>query len=122
MSASGVDKAKRKGRLGLLRIRGRQIPQIRSPQTRTMGGGKRVFAGDGGYGGRGVDRRRQRIPGREAISRGQGAERGEEPKKRARDTMAPLSNKTQLSTYPQIPQEFPTGYVYSWLNMTNRVR
>ena len=109
--------------LGLLRIRGRQNPQTRSPQTRTMGrGGKRVFAGDGGYGGRGVDRRRQRIPGREAISRGQGAERGEEPKKRARDTMAPLSNKTQLSTYPQIPQEFPTGYVYSWLNMTNRIR
>ena len=48
MSASGVDKAKRKRRLGLLRIRGRQIPQIRSPQTRTMGGGKRVFAGDAG--------------------------------------------------------------------------
>ena len=112
MSASGVDKAKRKRRLGLLRIRGRQNPQTQSPQTRTMGRGeKRVLAGDGGYGSRGVDRRRRRIPGREAISRGQGAERGEEPKKRARDTMAPLSNKTQLSTYPQIPQEFPTGYV-----------
>ena len=52
----------------VLRIRGRQNPQTRSPQTRTMGrGGTRVFAGDGGYGGRGVDRRRQRIPGREAI-------------------------------------------------------
>ena len=60
----------------------RQIPQIRSPQTRTMGrGGKRVFAGDGGYGSRGVDRRRQIIPGREAISRGQGAKRGEKESK-----------------------------------------
>ena len=78
MSASGVDKAKRKRRLGLLRIRGRQNPQTQSPQTRTMGRGeKRVLAGDGGYGSRGVDRRRRRIPGREAISRGQGAKRGE---------------------------------------------
>jgi hypothetical protein len=43
-------------------------------------------------------------------------------KNRRREQETPWLHKTQLSTYPQIPQEFPTGYVYSWLNMTNRVR
>jgi hypothetical protein len=32
-----------------------------------------------------------------------------EARKRMRDTMAPLNNKTQVSTYPLIPhREFPT--------------
>ena len=97
MSASGIVEKAGEPRPDILCIRGRQIPQARSPQTRTMGGGKRVFAGDGGYGSRGVDRRR-RIPGREAIYRvdeGPNAVR-----KRARVTMAPLNNRTIQSTYP----------------------
>ena len=99
MSASRVDKAKRKRRLGLLRIRGRQNPQTQSPQTRTMGRGeKRVLAGDGGYGSRGVDRRRRRIPGREAISRGQRAKRGEKESEREHS----FTQQLNLSTYPLI--------------------
>ena len=109
MSALGVDKAERKRRLGLLRIRGRQNPQTRSPQTRTVGRGeKRVLAGDGGYGSGGVDRRRRRIPGREAISRGQGTKRGEKESKRHHSS---VQQHNRLSTYPLIPQDFPTGYV-----------
>ena len=107
MSASGVDKAKRKRRLGLLRIRGRQNPQTQSPQTRTMGRGeKSVLAGDGGYGSGGVDRRRRRIPGREAISRGRGSKRGEKESKRHHSSVQQL----KLSTYPLIPhRDSPQG-------------
>ena len=109
MAALGVDKAKRKRRLGLLRIRGRQNPQTQSPQTRTMGRGeKSVLAGDGGYGSGGVDRRRRKIPGREAISRGRGSKRGE---KESKGHHSSAQQTNTLSTYPLIPQDFPTGYV-----------
>ena len=65
-SALGVDKFRKSG----------------AHKPARWGGGTRVFAGDGGYGSKGVDRRRQRIPGREAISRGRGAKRGEKESKR----------------------------------------
>ena len=68
-AALGVNTAKRKRRLGLLRIRGRQIPQIRT----TGPGENHVFAGDGGDSGESVNWRRRRIPGREAITRGRSA-------------------------------------------------
>ena len=70
--------------LGLLRIRGRQITKSTNPKSTNPhdGAGGGNGGRDGGYGGRGVDRRRQRIPGREAISRGRGAKRGEKESKR----------------------------------------
>jgi len=53
-----------------------------------------------------LDNRRQLLlePVRYRVDEGPNAAR-----KRARDTMAPLNNKTQTSTYPLIPhREFPT--------------
>jgi hypothetical protein len=55
-------------------------PEVHKPAR--WGGGKARPRRRRGYGSRGVDRRRRRIPGREAISRGQGAKRGEKESKR----------------------------------------
>ena len=97
MSALGVDKAKRKRRLGLLRIRGRQIPQIRSPQTRTMGGENASSQETG------VTVAEASIGAVKEFPEGKPYRVDEGPnaaRKRARDTMALLNNKTQKSTYP----------------------
>ena len=93
MSASGVDKAKRKRRLGLLRIRGRQNPQTQSPQTRTMGRGeKRAFSQ-----GTGVTVAVASIGAVEEFPEGKPYRVDEGPnaaRKRVRDTIAPLNKPT----------------------------
>jgi hypothetical protein len=102
-AALGVDKAKRKRRLGLLRIRGRQIPQIRT----TGRGENHVFAGDGGDSGESVNRRRRRIPGREAISRRRRAKRGEKESKRHH------GSTQQPNTNTHVPTNSPQGIPHS---------
>jgi hypothetical protein len=82
------------------------VPYIYKPRENINGTVHNAV--EGGKGGGGKDdeslQGRRADTGRYRVDAGPNTAR-----KRARDTMAPLNNKTQASTYPLIPhREFPT--------------